>query len=371
MSAKPKKRAGDAAASTIDPNTLTQYAPRVLAWFDTHGRHELPWTRPRSPYRTWLSEVMLQQTQVVTVIPYFQRFVNALPDLRALATADDEQVHALWSGLGYYSRARNLHAAARRCMEQHGGDLPRDFDALLALPGIGRSTAGAILAQAWGERSAILDGNVRRVLARLHGIEGWPGLPNVETVLWDIAEHSLPRDGRRMADYTQAQMDLGATVCTRTRPRCTECPLRELCVAHRDGRTAELPSPRPTRAVPQRQTAMVWLRDENGCTLLQQRPKRGIWASLWSLPEVDAGDIDAASELASAHARTTRAPRELPAIDHAFTHYRLRIQPWLFDGVTAKAMVRDNDGLRWVAPEAFASMGIPAPVRKLIEKEDA
>ena len=191
----------------------TDYSDRLLSWFDQHGRHDLPWQHPRTPYRVWLSEIMLQQTQVSVVIPYFQRFVTALPDLQALAAASQDDVLALWSGLGYYARARNLHAAAKTCIELHAGELPRDAAALIALPGIGRSTAGAILAQAWGERAAILDGNVKRVLCRLHGIAGWPGTPAVEKTLWVIAESLLP--DARLADYTQAQMDFGATLCRR------------------------------------------------------------------------------------------------------------------------------------------------------------
>ncbi len=370
MSARKSAQPRNEAAST--PDTCALYAPRLLAWFDIHGRHDLPWTEPRTPYRVWLSEIMLQQTQVATVIPYFRRFVDALPDLPALATAPPDTVLALWSGLGYYSRARNLHAAAKLCIEHHGGELPRDFDALHALPGIGRSTAAAILAQAWGEPFAILDGNVKRVLARLHGIEGWPGLPAVEKRLWPIAEASLPgtpATRARMADYTQAQMDLGATLCTRSRPRCGECPLADTCVAYRDGRTATLPSPRPKKAIPQRETRMVWLRDAEGRTLLRRRPSTGVWASLWSLPE--AADADEAARIAALHADVGDAasPRALPPVEHVFTHFRLRIHPQLFDGVTAKARLGDNDGLRWVPREAFATLGIPAPVRRLIEED--
>ena len=370
MSARKSAQPRNEAAST--PDTCALYAPRLLAWFDIHGRHDLPWTEPRTPYRVWLSEIMLQQTQVTTVIPYFQRFVDALPDLPALATAPPDTVLALWSGLGYYSRARNLHAAAKLCMERHGGELPRDFDALHALPGIGRSTAAAILAQAWGEPFAILDGNVKRVLARLHGIEGWPGLPAVEKRLWAIAEASLPSTPAtraRMADYTQAQMDLGATLCTRSRPRCGECPLAEACVAYREGRTAALPSPRPKKAIPQRETHMVWLRDAEGRTLLQRRPATGVWASLWSLPE--AADAGEAVRIAGLHTDIAEAAlsRGLPPVDHVFTHFRLRIHPQLFDGVAAKARLGDNDGLRWVAREEFATLGIPAPVSRLIEED--
>ena len=222
------------------------FATPLLAWFDQHGRHDLPWQQPRTPYRVWLSEVMLQQTQVATVIGYFQRFVERFPTLPDLAAASTDEVMAHWAGLGYYARARNLHAAARRCVELHDGDLPRDFNALLALPGIGRSTAGAILAQAWGERFPILDGNVKRVLARWHGIDGWPGSPAVEKQLWALAGAHLDEvPAGRMADYTQAQMDFGATGCTRAAPACLACPLDGGCRALREGRVDRLPTPRP------------------------------------------------------------------------------------------------------------------------------
>lgn len=226
------------------------FVDRLLHWFDDHGRHDLPWQHPRSPYRVWLSEIMLQQTQVTTVIPYFQRFLQHFPTLSDLAAASNDAVMAQWAGLGYYARARNLHAAAKRCVELHDGDLPRDFDALHALPGIGRSTAGAILSQAWNDPFAILDGNVKRVLSRYHGIDGFPGLPVVEKQLWVIAEAHVARvPAGRMADYTQAQMDLGATVCSRAKPTCVICPLQDDCVARREGRTAELPTPKPSKTL--------------------------------------------------------------------------------------------------------------------------
>src|SRR5688572_8905204 len=268
------------------------FAGRLLAWFDVSGRLDLPWQHPRTPYRVWLSEVMLQQTQVRVVIPYFERFVSALPSVRALAEAPLDDVIALWAGLGYYARARNLHAAAKVCVEHHDGDLPRDLDALIALPGIGRSTAGAILAQAWGDRFPILDGNVKRVLARVHGIEGWPGLPAVEKQMWAIAEAQLPDD--RLADYTQAQMDFGATLCTRADPACVLCPLQDECVALRTGRVAELPTPKPGKPLPERRAWMLWIEDAEGRVLLQRRPPTGIWGSMWSLPEH--ADQDARSE---------------------------------------------------------------------------
>ncbi|SJZ75122.1 A/G-specific adenine glycosylase [Novilysobacter spongiicola] len=342
------------------------FSSGLLAWFDHSGRHDLPWQHPRTPYRVWLSEIMLQQTQVRTAAPYFERFVAALPDVPALAGAPQEQVLALWSGLGYYARARNLHAAAQRCVEIHDGDLPRDLDALVALPGIGRSTAAAILAQAWGDRHAILDGNVKRVLARYHGIEGWPGRPAVEKQLWALAENHLPHE--RLADYTQAQMDLGATLCTRANPACVLCPLRDGCVARIEGRTGELPTARPTRSVPQRQADVLWLEDADGRVLLQQRPPSGIWASLWSLPQAedDAGATLWLDTHIDSHARQAE-PEPLQPVDHAFTHFKLQLRPRRLRGVELRPAVRDNGALRWVTREDMQSLGIPAPIRRLLE----
>ena len=343
----------------------SDYSARLLDWFDEHGRHDLPWQHPRTPYRVWLSEIMLQQTQVSVAAPYFERFVAALPDLPALAAASQDDVLSLWSGLGYYARARNLHATARACVEIHGGELPRDPEALRALPGIGRSTAGAILAQAWGERAAILDGNVKRVLCRMHGIEGWPGTPAIEKRLWAIAESLLPES--RMADYTQAQMDFGATLCTRADPACASCPIQQDCIAFRDGRIAELPSPKPGKPLPQRSAHMLVIEDEDGRVLLQRRPPTGIWASLWSLPEhahlADArqwfdrhvdGDFDRAQEAA--------------AVMHGFSHYRLQILPRRIAAVRAHDAIGDNDTLRWFGRDELAGIGLPAPVRRLLEE---
>lgn len=340
------------------------FAPALLAWFDRHGRHDLPWQHPRTPYRVWLSEIMLQQTQVAVVVPYFARFVAALPDVPALARASQDEVLALWSGLGYYARARNLHAAAQRCMELHGGDLPRDLDALQALPGIGRSTAGAILSQAWGDRAAILDGNVKRVLARLFGIEGWPGLPKVEKQLWTIAARLLPE--ARLADYTQAQMDFGATLCTRADPACAACPLREACVAHREGRTTELPHPKPGKPLPEREARMLLVEDDRGRVLLQRRPPTGIWAALWSLPEH--ADAAASRDWFDQHLAGDFARAEVLApVLHGFTHYRLRILPMRVAGVRPRDAVGDNPGLRWASRAELQAIGLPAPVRRLLE----
>lgn len=346
--------------------TLPQaFTSRLLDWFDRHGRHDLPWQHPRTPYRVWLSEIMLQQTQVSVVTGYFQRFVDALPDLPALAGAPQDQVLALWSGLGYYARARNLQAAAKLCMQRHGGELPRDLDALIALPGIGRSTAGAILSQAWNERAPILDGNVKRVLCRVFGVAGWPGTPAVEKQLWALAEALLP--DTRLADWTQAEMDFGATLCTRANPACGICPLQEDCVARREGRTAELPTPKPGKTLPQRQALMLIVVDRHDRVLLQQRPPSGVWAGLWSLPEFE--DEDTARRWATERLEPGPAgARELPQLTHGFSHFRLQIRPRLIAINGMRSAVGDNTGLRWASRNDLLSLGLPAPVRKLLQE---
>lgn len=336
-------------------------ATRLLRWFDQYGRKDLPWQHPRDAYRVWLSEVMLQQTQVATVIGYFERFIHALPTLRDLAAADEDTVLALWSGLGYYRRARFLHRAAQICVEQHGGELPRDFEALNALPGIGRSTAGAILAQAYGLRFAILDGNVKRVLTRYHGVHGHPGEGAVERQLWLHAEAHMPI--ARVADYTQAIMDLGATLCVRSRPRCGDCPLAGDCVARRDDLTALLPSRKPGKIIPTRATVMLVLRDSRGRVLLERRGPQGVWAGLWSLPEAtDPGD---AWRMAERHALIDDAQSLVP-FTHIFSHYRLNIEPLLFDRATQRRGIADNPQLRWCSADELGALGLPAPVRTLL-----
>ncbi len=339
---------------------------RLLGWFDRHGRKDLPWQQTdghgrRDAYRVWLSEVMLQQTQVATVIGYFERFVAALPSLPALAMADEDSVLALWSGLGYYRRARFLHRAAQLCVQQHNGELPRDFAALSALPGIGRSTAGAILAQAYGLRFAILDGNVKRVLTRYHGIHGEPGQSAVEKQLWQYAQEHTP--ATRIADYTQAIMDLGATVCTRAKPRCPDCPLADKCIARRDGLTQQLPTRKASRQLPTRATVMLLLRDRQGQILLQRRGPQGVWPGLWSLPEAD--DVEAAWRLAQQCARIDDA-QALAPFTHVFTHYKLQIEPLLFDRVDTIPGVADQPHARWYALGQASALGLPAPVRSLL-----
>lgn len=342
---------------------MPDFAERLLEWFDRHGRHNLPWQHPREAYRVWLAEVMLQQTQVATVIGYFERFVQALPSLPALAAANEDTVLALWSGLGYYRRARHLHRAARLCMEHHGGELPRDLAALCDLPGIGRSTAGAILAQAHGLRFAILDGNVKRVLARYHAIHGYPGQGKIERELWQRAERHTP--ATRLADYTQAIMDLGATVCLRTKPRCDSCPLQVDCVAHRHELVADLPSRKPPKILPTRATLMLILRDKQGRVLLERRGPQGVWSGLWSVPE--ANDADDAWRTAQAHAQVEDA-QALAPFTHVFSHYRLMVEPLLFDGAKAMRSVADHPQLRWLSMEQLATVGLPAPVRSLLQR---
>lgn len=347
---------------------MSDFAAHLLRWYDRHGRHDLPWQEARTPYRVWLSEIMLQQTQVQTVVPYFQRFVAALPELDALAEAPLDEVLALWSGLGYYSRARNLHRCARLCMERHAGELPRDFERLIALPGIGRSTAGAILAQAHDLPYPILDGNVRRVLCRFHGIEQWPGSAEAQRLLWQHAQAHLPQ--ARLADYTQAQMDLGATVCTRGKPRCDECPLHAGCAARIAARTTELPLRRPGKAIPQRATHMLLVQDGAGQLLLVRRPPTGVWASLWSLPEVDT-PAQAEAWLGRFGAAATAPAVPGPPLLHTFSHFRLHITPLHFRDVQAHARACDNPDLQWLPLSQLPRVGLPAPVRRLIESIDA
>jgi A/G-specific adenine glycosylase len=322
------------------------FATRLLAWFERHGRHDLPWQHPREPYRVWLAEIMLQQTRVATVIPYFQRFVATLPDVRALAAADEDRVLSLWSGLGYYRRARFMHQAARRIVEKFGGVFPRDLPALTSLPGIGRSTAAAILAQSFGLRHAILDGNVKRVLARHRGIDGWPGDAKVEKIVWQEAEALTPH--RRVADYTQAIMDLGATVCTRSAPICGDCPLATDCVALRDGRITELPAPRPRRQIPSRNALLLLEHDTRGRVRLVKRAPTGIWPALWSLPEIECEPGES---------------RRIAGFEHTFTHFRLRAELCARDLGPAAAHVAESAPSMLAGPHDISDIALPAPVR--------
>ena len=302
---------------------------------------------------------MLQQTQVATVIPYFERFVARFPDLPTLAAAHEDDVLALWSGLGYYSRARNLHAAARTIVADHDGKFPTSIDTIGQLPGVGRSTAAAVAALAFGQRCAILDGNVRRVLARHGGIAGWPGDRKVETALWQLAESHLSRTA--IGVYTQGMMDLGALACTRSRPACPACPISTDCVAYTQNRIAELPTPRPKKILPERQVLMLMLLDR-GELLLEKRPARGIWGGLWSLPELTP-DADPAAHCRDRFGFTTLTQQALPRFSHSFTHFRLHIQPIQMQLAPCQAT---PPGQIWLPPADALNAALPTPVRKLV-----
>ena len=342
------------------------FSARLIAWHQRRGRHDLPWQHSRDPYRVWLSEIMLQQTQVATVIPYYRRFLGRFPTLPELAAAPVEEVMGLWSGLGYYARARNLHHCAQVVIEEHGGEFPREPELIAELPGIGRSTANAIAVFCFGARRAILDGNVKRVLCRVRGIAGFPGAPATERMLWELAESLLPP--RDAATYIQAQMDLGATVCTRSRPAClgerSSCPLSDICVAYNQGRVAELPEARPRQSLPQRE-ARVLLLHQGGRVLLERRPPSGIWGGLLSLPELAAG-ADPAVHAARALGCEVAGFMALPPLRHNFTHFRLTLLP-LSGEVKLLPRAAEAAGHAWLNRKDIDAAGLPTPVRKILK----
>jgi A/G-specific adenine glycosylase len=343
-----------------------QFAQRLLAWFALHGRHTLPWQIQPTAYRVWVSEVMLQQTQVATVIPYYERFMERFPDVRSLASAPLDEVLHLWTGLGYYARARNLQACAQALVAHHGGEFPQAIEAVMDLPGIGRSTAGAILALSRGQRQPILDGNAKRVLARFFGIAGDPTSSAVLATLWAQADACTPTDA--VAAYTQAIMDLGATVCIRAKPACGMCPLHTGCTAAREGRQAELPGKKQKRVRPSREaTVLIAETMSHGSTavLVERRPSSGLWGGLWSPPQFESEGEALAwcrKEFGS-----TAASQMLPPIDHAFTHFDLRLNPLRVrcESVTA---VCDGDDRLWYRLDAPPRIGLPQPIRRLFER---
>jgi A/G-specific adenine glycosylase len=337
-------------------------AVRLNAWHARFGRHDLPWQRDRSAYRVWVSEVMLQQTQVATVIPYFERFMVRFPEVRSLADAGADEVLHLWTGLGYYARARNLHRAAQVIRDEHGGQFPLEFDAVMALPGVGRSTAGAILALSTGARHPILDGNVKRVLARHHGVDGPIDENATLTRLWQIAEAETPTTD--VSVYSQAIMDLGATLCTRAKPRCAECPLSADCRARLESRQDELPATKRRRTPRKQRRAVMLVARHASSVLLVQRPPTGIWGGLWCLPEF--ADRDSATQFAARqlpHAQLANAP--LPDIEHSFTHFDLVITPIEAHCLDPRA-VREAGEL-WYDLARPARVGLPAPIKTLLE----
>jgi A/G-specific adenine glycosylase len=338
------------------------FSRRVIAWQRRYGRHHLPWQNVDDPYRIWLSEIMLQQTQVGAVVPYFQRFVERFPAVRDLARAAEDDVLALWSGLGYYARARNLHRAAKRIEQVHRGCFPDRFEDIVSLPGVGRSTAGAIAVFAFGQRYPILDGNVKRVLARCFGVEGYPGTASVAADLWALSERLLPET--ELKAYTQGMMDLGAQVCRRSHPACEQCPLATQCVARMRDRISEFPAPRPKKQRPRRSTVMLIMQC-NGQIMMEKRPSPGIWGGLWSFPETD--DVENAAKICvSRFGRKAEAVEPMVTIEHGFTHFSLTISA-LVCRVTQPGPEAEEPGRVWVTPEDAERYAIPVPVRKLIE----
>jgi len=340
---------------------------RLLDWHAQHGRHDLPWQVDRTPYRVWLSEIMLQQTQVATVIPYFERFIERFATIEQLASASQDDVLHLWTGLGYYARARNLHKAAQQVCEQHSGCFPENFEDVVALPGIGRSTAGAILAQSLGQRHAILDGNVKRVLSRFFAIPGWPGKREVENQLWEQAERLTP--DTQVADYTQAIMDLGATVCTRSAKSCKQCPLNRDCRAYADNSVHAYPSPRPKKTLPVRTTIMLLLRDETNRVLLQKRPPSGIWGGLWSFPEADGntGVADIRKWCNGKLAVDIDVILTGDQLRHTFSHFHLDITPVYARAIGNTQTIMEQADTVWYNTLEPDARGLATPVRKLLE----
>lgn len=336
------------------------FSERLLAWYDREGRHNLPWKATPDAYPIWVSEIMLQQTQAVTVVPYFERFMAAFPTLADLAAAAEDNVLHHWSGLGYYARARNLHRCAKQVCEQYAGEFPLTVDELQTLPGIGRSTAGAIVALASDQRAVILDGNVKRVLTRFGTVEGWPGLSAVQKILWADADQHTPTT--RVADYTQAIMDLGATVCTRRNPSCLKCPLTRDCQARLSDRVDQFPAAKPKVVKPVKNVSMLMIVNQHRQVLLEKRPSRGIWGGLWSFPESSIGDW---RELVQDRFELRVSGHDIwPEFRHTFSHYHLDIQPIVIDAECA-----DDEGAgRWIAFDDSVSVGLPAPVSVLLSK---
>ena len=348
---------------TLQAFTKDQFSDAVLSWFDLHGRHDLPWQQSKQAYPTWISEIMLQQTQVSTVIPYFQRFIEKFPDVFTLAAADIDEVLHLWTGLGYYARARNLHRAANQVVDQYQGEFPLSVPELEALSGIGKSTAGAILSISSNRRAAILDGNVKRVLARFYAVEGWSGKADVAKQLWQFAEHNTPYT--RAGDYTQAMMDMGATLCTRSKPKCNYCPLLSGCSAQAQDKVSEFPHSKPKKTLPVRQTLMLIIENQYSEKLLYQRPPSGLWGGLWSLPQVaDLRDVQAECGLDI----DINAAVYLTPVRHTFSHFHLDITPVRVSLKTDSQHIMEALPTLWYNSAQPAEVGLAAPVKKLLQQ---
>ncbi|MDT8370410.1 MAG: A/G-specific adenine glycosylase [Gammaproteobacteria bacterium] len=339
------------------------FSVQLLNWYDQHGRKDLPWQQSPTAYHVWLSEIMLQQTQVSTVIGYYQRFIDRFPDVISLANANSDDVLALWAGLGYYARARNLHTSAKIIVDVHNGKMPTSPDQLIALPGIGRSTTGAIMALAFHQRYAILDGNVKRVLARYFAVEGWPGNKAVETTLWQFAEGLLP--DKRIANYIQAQMDLGATLCTRTKPRCSDCPLKQNCLGFIQGNPETYPFAKPKKIIPIRKSNWIIAQNPAGEILLEQRQASGIWGGLWTFPEFEMTENIEVSCQNKLNISIKSISTE-KQIRHIFSHFKLDIHPYFVVCDPSSNQIAENKNLTWYRINQALELGLPAPVKSLL-----
>lgn len=344
--------------------TPKKFQTAILNWFDQHGRKDLPWQKPNSAYRVWLSEIMLQQTQVKTVIPYFQKFIQHFPTLKSLAQADLDEVLSLWAGLGYYARARNLHRTAQIIQTDHRGRFPTDLATLQSLSGIGRSTAGAILALSQNQQAAILDGNVKRVLTRFHAIADWPGKPAIQQQLWSIAENYTPQ--HRVANYTQAMMDLGALVCTRSKPHCDACPLHSHCAAHLSGKPEAYPGKKPSKQLPTKTINLLMLLNEKNEVLLEKRPPAGIWGGLWSLPECPS-DQDIRQFCKQQHYKIKQLT-SWSILRHTFSHFHLDITPVVVHVNPSVSLVMESPNSVWYNVAELETKGFAAPVKKLLRQ---
>ncbi|NKB76188.1 MAG: A/G-specific adenine glycosylase [Gammaproteobacteria bacterium] len=341
------------------------FSSRLLDWYDVHGRKSLPWQKDKIPYKTWVSEIMLQQTQVITVIPYFERFIGKFPTITVLADAPEDEVLHHWSGLGYYARARNLHKAAKVMRDQFDGHFPPGFDDALGLPGVGRSTAGAILAFSFSQRHAILDGNVKRVLTRYRAVEGYPGKKVVENRLWEIADEFTPNE--RVSEYTQAIMDLGATVCTRSKPLCDLCPFRSDCLARQAHRQSEFPHRKTKASRSVKAVRMLVIKNEEGAVLIVKRPSTGIWGGLWSLPEVSEPGSEIESWCEESLGIKVRVLDKLSRFQHVFSHFDLNIDPVLCLKIRECDHINDQPLLQWYNPRYPAEVGLPGAIKKIFD----
>ena len=339
------------------------FSDLVLIWFKQNGRKNLPWQIKVTPYKVWVSEIMLQQTQVVTVIPYFERFMKRFPDVRVLACASSDEVLHYWTGLGYYARARNLHKTAKMIISKYHGSFPSSFDEIISLPGIGKSTAGAILSLSYNKRFPILDGNVKRVLARYHGIKGWPGERKIENKLWEFAELHTPNQS--IKQYTQAIMDLGATVCTRANPDCHVCPLTLNCFSKVKNKQHYFPEKKPKVKMPKRDTVFAIMENDCGEILLEQRPTRGVWGGLWCFPEFSS-DLRIEKMIKKKYGFNVEHQKKYKAINHSFTHFNLTIKPIHIKLQRDKNKDYDSGVLAWVNPKKHPSLGLPAPVLSML-----